>query len=287
VRDSAYQTASRRFAARSARRARRRRALLAILPLVLASCINRKPVPGLAVQTPPPVGMVRDALTGSTSFLAPATPADRIRATVCLASAIYYEAANEPDEGQMAVAQVVLNRVRHREWPDSVCGVVYDASGQAGCQFSFACDGATMRTPDGKAWVRARRAAETMLTGAEFKPVGSATFYHTLKVAPPWRKRMIPVGIFGAHIFYRMPSDPTDAEALPVRYAGYEPAAGAIVPALHNALLRPTPTLSEPPVAQRGERNGDAPTKAIASPDPLTSTIRPEWRDSGTWIARD
>jgi len=83
-----------------------------------------------------------------------AAPVDRLRSIDCLADAIYYEAGNEPVEGQRAVAQVVLNRVRHPAYPNSVCGVVYQgAARRTGCQFSFVCDGslARARTPAGYA----------------------------------------------------------------------------------------------------------------------------------------
>ena len=72
---------------------------------------------------------------------------DRARALECLTAAIYYEAASESDDGQRAVAQVVLNRVRHPAFPGTVCGTVYQGSERAGCQFSFACDGAMARAP--------------------------------------------------------------------------------------------------------------------------------------------
>src|SRR3546814_18161788 len=88
--------------------------------------------------------------------MAAASPIDRARALTCLADAVYYEAASESDAGQRAVAQVVLNRVRHPAFPATVCGVVFQGSERAsGCQFSFACDGAMARTPSGEAWRKA------------------------------------------------------------------------------------------------------------------------------------
>ncbi|WP_292960824.1 cell wall hydrolase, partial [Novosphingobium sp. UBA1939] len=125
---------------------------------------------------------------------------DQWRALQCLTAAIYYEAASEPDSGQRAVAQVVLNRVAHPAFPNTVCGVVYQGSERPGCQFSFACDGAMARTPSLTAWIRARRVAEAALSGQVYAPVGSATFYHTTTVAPGWRTRMVPMSVVGAHI---------------------------------------------------------------------------------------
>ena len=89
------------------------------------------------------------------------SPADQVRSLQCLAEAVYYEARSESEEGQRAVAQVVLNRVRHPAWPGSVCGVVYQGPLRAGggCQFTFTCDGALLRLPYGEDWARARRIA--------------------------------------------------------------------------------------------------------------------------------
>src|SRR5690606_31870118 len=85
---------------------------------------------------------------------------DRARAVKCLAQAIYYEAASEPDAGQRAVAQVVLNRVAHPTYPNSVCGVVFQGSERrTGCQFSFTCDGSLKRKPSRTFWERAERVA--------------------------------------------------------------------------------------------------------------------------------
>ncbi|MDZ7587989.1 MAG: cell wall hydrolase [Parasphingorhabdus sp.] len=84
----------------------------------------------------------------------------------CLTQAVYYEAASEPDAGQRAVAQVVLNRVRHPAYPRTVCGVVYQGSERrTGCQFTFTCDGSLRRTPSAFFWERARRVAADALAG--------------------------------------------------------------------------------------------------------------------------
>jgi hypothetical protein len=236
------------------------------------------------------------------SFVAALGQRDRMRATLCLASAIYYEAATEPDEGQRAVAQVVLNRVRHPQWPHTVCGVVYQGSNLPGCQFSFACDGAMARAPMLSAWIRARRVAERALAGEVYAPVGSATFYHTMQVAPAWGRRMTPVAIVGAHIFYRMPGDAPEAASLPMRYAGGEPTPGPLPrvapPAQLMQVAMPVPVAPAPyPVAAPVIGN---PTTPHATYSPIApsqdkryvagalpdSTIREEYRDSGTWIAR-
>jgi hypothetical protein len=133
-----------------------------------------------------------------------ATPADRLRATECLTAAIYYEAAIEPLDGQRAVAQVVLNRVRHPAFPKSVCGVVFQGSDRAtGCQFTFSCDGALTRTPAAALWARARKVAEEALSGKVYAPVGWSTHYHTNWVVPYWSSSLTKDAIVGSHIFYR------------------------------------------------------------------------------------
>jgi hypothetical protein len=133
-----------------------------------------------------------------------ATPADRLRAVECLTAAVYYEAAIEPTEGQRAVAQVVLNRVRHPAYPKSVCGVVFQGSERTtGCQFTFTCDGALFRTPSAAGWARARRVAEEAIAGQVYAPVGWATHYHTNWVVPYWSSSLVKAQVVGTHIFYR------------------------------------------------------------------------------------
>lgn len=126
------------------------------------------------------------------------------RALECLTSAVYYEAGQESADGQRAVAQVVLNRVRHSAFPASVCGVVYEGSTRAtGCQFTFTCDGSLARGPALGAWQRARSVAEAALAGHVYEPVGNATHYHANYVVPYWAPTLTKNAVVGAHIFYR------------------------------------------------------------------------------------
>ena len=128
----------------------------------------------------------------------------RTRALECLTSAIYYEASQEPLAGQQAVAQVVLNRVRHSAYPASVCGVVYQGSTRStGCQFTFTCDGSLARAPEASAWNRAREVAKAALGGFVQPAVGNATHYHANYVAPYWAPTLAKTAVIGAHIFYR------------------------------------------------------------------------------------
>lgn len=122
----------------------------------------------------------------------------------CLSEAVYYEARGETPGGQAAVAQVVLNRVRHPSFPKSICGVVFQgAAAHRGCQFSFACDGSMRRARETGAWKRAQKVATRALSGAVMSEVGAATHFHTTGVAPGWGPRLLRVAQVGMHVFYR------------------------------------------------------------------------------------
>ena len=153
------------------------------------------------------------------------TSLDQSRALQCLTAALYYEAASEPDAGQRAVAQVVLNRVAHPAWPKTVCGVVYQGSERLGCQFSFACDGSLARRPVAAFWDRARRVAADALAGQVYAPVGLATHYHTSAVHPYWADSLAFIGTIGAHRFYRWQGAAGRPAAFNAVYAGGEPVA--------------------------------------------------------------
>jgi hypothetical protein len=129
---------------------------------------------------------------------------DRARALDCLASAVLYEAGDDT-KGERAVAQVVLNRLRHPAFPKTVCGVVFEGSERStGCQFSFTCDGAVTRwKPSEGGWRRARQVAELALSGSVYKPVGYATHYHTDWVVPYWQSSLVKLAAVGSHLFFR------------------------------------------------------------------------------------
>ncbi|HKR23823.1 MAG TPA: cell wall hydrolase [Allosphingosinicella sp.] len=163
-------------------------------------------------------------------FVASRDPAARERAVECLTQAVYYEARSESEEGQRAVAQVVLNRVRHRAYPNSVCGVVFQGSERStGCQFSFTCDGSMYGEIEPYAWDRARRIAEAALGGSVYRPVGLATNYHTTAIEPYWAPSLVPQTVVGAHIFYRRPGGSGTAGAFSQSPAGDEPDAAPAV----------------------------------------------------------
>lgn len=121
----------------------------------------------------------------------------------CLTTAVYYEARGESVRGQAAVAQVVMNRVKHPAFPKSVCAVVFQGAGRKGCQFSFACDGSMRKRREVLAWNRARDVATRALAGAARVEVGAATHFHTTAVSPIWAPHMLRVAHVGAHVFYK------------------------------------------------------------------------------------
>ena len=143
-------------------------------------------------------------------------------ALTCLTQAIYYEAANEPVQGKRAVAQVVLNRMRHPAYPNSVCGVVYEGVYQPVCQFSFTCDGALLRKPMARQWGESKAVAEAMLAGAVEPSVGTATHYHADYVVPRWAFTLAKIEQIGTHIFYRFPGRPGGVGSFTGRWNGYE-----------------------------------------------------------------
>ncbi len=156
-----------------------------------------------------------------------ASAADSGRALYCLTSALYYEAISETDDGMRGVAQVILNRVRHPSFPNTVCGVVFQGSDRiTGCQFSYTCDGAMARQPSAGGWMRSRRIAAEALSGKVYAAVGLATHYHTQAIWPRWGKSLVMTNVIGAHIFHRWRGRWGEAGAFGAPYSGREPAPG-------------------------------------------------------------
>ena len=202
-------------------------------------------------------------------FLNGASVQDRERALGCLTQAVYYEAGFEPLEGAQAVAQVVLNRVRHPAFPKTVCGVVFEGAAQrTGCQFSFTCDGSLSRPPAAVAWQRAQTVADHALNGFVMTKIGGATHYHTQSIVPYWAPTLTKVSQAGSQIFYRWPGNWGLPGAFRGRYAGGEnpgvdvggdplTAPGSPVKAeLHPALLTKVAVLEPAPM----------PVEAVAAP---------------------
>lgn len=131
----------------------------------------------------------------------------------CLAEAIYYEARGESFAGQAAVAEVIMNRVSHRVYPDTICGVVYEGSERTtGCQFSFTCDGSMDRAPRGRSWRRSQLVSEHVAIGFAPPQTRRATHYHTTAINPYWSGSLVQTSQIGTHVFYRFPSRRERAE---------------------------------------------------------------------------
>jgi hypothetical protein len=210
-----------------------------------------------------------------------ATPADRTRAVECLAAAVYYEAGFEPVDGQRAVAQVVLNRVRHPAYPKTVCGVVFQGAERAtGCQFTFSCDGALARTPGAANWARARTVAEEALAGKVYAPVGWATHYHASYVVPYWSGSLVKAAVVGQHIFYRWEGGWGRPPAFRFGATGTEPQI-ALMRSLTSdpstlaeaAEIVPAPLDADAAALAAAAANGDAPLKPGMKGAPAAGSI--------------
>ncbi|MEI9928370.1 MAG: cell wall hydrolase [Sphingomonas sp.] len=210
--------------------------------------------------------MVDGSIQPAPPFVLAGSAADHARALQCLTDAVYYEAAREPDDGQRAVAQVVLNRVRHPAFPSTVCGVVFQGSERRGCQFSFACDGSMARAPERAAWTRAARVAAAALDGEVMPAVGMATHYHTYAVTPSWNRSLVMTGAFGAHFFHRWKGYWGTLAAFNQAYRGHEP-----LPAPRPSAAPIDPMATPVPIA--------ALPRPIATP---REAIQPAYADSGT-----
>ncbi|MFO7855181.1 MAG: cell wall hydrolase [Paracoccaceae bacterium] len=186
-----------------------RRAALAAGGLVAASLPAGAEGSGFA-------GLVAMA-AGERAVLAQATPrsAARTEATTpgepvsraeleCLAKAVYFEARGEPEAGKVAVAEVVLNRVAHPDYPDSVCDVVEEASG-GGCQFAWTCDGLPDRPRNVGLFARLRDLSARVAAGEAETQTDGATHFHAVAVRPGWSSRLERTATIGAHHFYRLP----------------------------------------------------------------------------------
>ncbi len=157
---------------------------------------------GLVTQNETVVGVAQDHPDyAATIETARSAPEQR-----CLAQAIYFEARSEPEEGQAAVAQVVLNRAMSGLYPGSVCGVVFqNQERRDACQFSFACDGHALRVTEADAWAHAVRIAHDVTDGLTYvSDIGASTHYHANDVRPFWARSLKRMDVIGHHIFYTL-----------------------------------------------------------------------------------
>lgn len=164
-------------------------------------------------------------------FVLPDAGVASARALDCLATAVLYEAGDDTT-GQRAVAQVIINRVRHPAFPKTICGVVFQGSERrTGCQFTFTCDGALYRHRwSDAAWARARTVAGLALRGQVFAKVGHATHYHTDWVVPYWSASLDKVSAVGTHLFFRWTGWWGTPPAFNRRVSGLEPNVAQLAP---------------------------------------------------------
>ena len=219
-------------------------------------------VTGAAPSAGPPAAM-RLAIAAEPSLRAPAPDLRQallsimqprpaaVRELECLTEAVYYEARGEPEEGQAAVAQVVINRTQRAGFPKTVCGVVFQRSGP-GCQFSFACNTAVTSRRDPAAWRRAEHVASGVLAGHVASEVGRATHYHVAGLQTGWSNGLMQVARIGAHVFYALGRRPALAHTVAVHAAASSeesaPAMRSPEPA-EPAPLVATPTAAPSPTA--------------------------------------
>jgi N-acetylmuramoyl-L-alanine amidase len=160
--------------------------------LLLAGCAS----------PPPPEPVVTSYAEPGPDVTITAQPKDQAELE-CLAKTVYFEARGESEQGQRAVAAVVLNRVKSPDFPDTICEVVHQGGTDGrDCQFSWWCDGLTDEPRDVNAWIRAATIAREMIQGAP-DPTNGALFFHSRAVSPSWRTQMRRLATIGAHIYYR------------------------------------------------------------------------------------
>jgi len=235
-----------------------------------------------ASASPSPAAMDGRALMLRASYAGPASPAaepfraasvlQSARDLDCLADAVYYEARGESPTGQAAVAQVVLNRVRHPAFPKSVCGVVFQGAHTGDtCQFSFACDGSMARPREPGAWRQARTVAARALSGFVMPSVGNATHFHVAGLQPEWGPQLMRVAQASAP-GSDMAARPVYASMLPIggetadgRVSGQLTLASAVVSTPAPAptpQAKPAPATTTPPPSVQPAKVVDTATKS-------------------------
>ena len=205
-------------------------------------------------------------------FHLPGAADSRARAIDCLAAGVYYEAGDDT-VGQRAVAQVIINRLRHPAFPKTVCGVVFQGSERrTGCQFTFTCDGAILRyTPTAAAWKRAREVADLALGGSVYRAVGHATHYHTDWVVPYWSASLEKISEVHTHLFFRWAGWWGTPPAFNRGYAGVEPNVAQMA-RLSSAHQGDAGDLLAPELSENGEPVDPDAIPDAAVPAPLGAT---------------
>ncbi|KQZ06253.1 cell wall hydrolase [Caulobacter sp. Root1455] len=224
------------------------------------------------------------ALEPSRPFKLTGAQSERDKALHCMTQAVYFEAGFEPLAGQQAVAQTVINRVRHPGYPKSICGVIYEGAARGtGCQFSFTCDGSLERAISPVIWANAEIVAKRALAGFVMKDVGSATHYHADYVYPYWAPTLVKLRTLGAHVFYRWTGPSGAQKAFKGRYSGDETLSADILMGADPRTLEAAPPGSMAAMAATGGilpvATGE-PAK-IVSPEGVVEILPPMTGDPG------
>lgn len=219
------------------------------------------------------------ALEPSRPFMLTGAATERDKALRCMTQAVYFEAGFESIEGQQAVAQTVINRMRHPGYPKSVCGVIYEGAARGtGCQFSFTCDGSLERAISPVIWTNAEIVAKRALAGFVMKDVGAATHYHANYVYPYWAPTLVKLRTVGTHIFYRWTGPSGTQAAFRGRYSGNETVSADILMGADPRTLEAAPPGSLAAIAAGGEglvpvATGEA--AKIVSPEGVVEILPP------------
>ncbi|MCT4470205.1 spore germination cell wall hydrolase CwlJ-like protein [Bosea sp. OAE752] len=182
-------------------------AMAELTPPALPAHGAQQPEARIALASAPATRDLRLATPGERqSYAGLIVPENMAREQRCLAEAVYFEARSESPEGQAAVAQVVLNRVKSGLYPNSVCGTVYQNSNRyLSCQFTFTCEGKSLRITEPGPWRDAVRIAREVYEGTTYlAEVGASTHYHARYVSPYWAKRLKKMDTIGQHVFYQL-----------------------------------------------------------------------------------
>ncbi len=224
----------------------------------------------------PDLGPDGDTVAGRLRF-ASIGALDGARDLDCLTQAVYYEARGETPKGQAAVAQVVLNRVRHPAFPKTICAVVFQGAGKrkTDCQFSFVCDGSMRLDRDDEAWDKAQHVAARALSGVTVADIGGATHFHASRLADQWGDGLVKVAQVGLHVFYRFGHQHPDFEAqvfqakadtAPLRETtDLKPVLASLLPSVASA--------AEPP--PKTEAKAEVQAKETEAPKPVAQAAKP------------
>ena len=239
---------------------------------------NRSPlgVTAVSLMLRPELGPEGDSLASRFRF-ASIGALDGARDLDCLTQAVYYEARGESARGQAAVAQVVLNRVRHPSFPKTICAVVFQGAGlgKADCQFSFVCDGSMRRPLDAEAWDKAQHVAARALSGAVVAEIGNATHFHATRLGPQWGDGLVKVATVGLHVFYKFGHKHPDFQAQVIEASNTKTAPGLEVKPVLAALI-PTAVAAEPPRIEAKPAIATEPVKeAPAAGQPVATAAAP------------